>query len=39
LKGNVNKFRKDIGLKIIFKNILLEIDKSINFSDNFLYLP
>ena len=30
---------KGIGLETIFKNILLENDKAIDFSDNFLYFP
>ena len=30
---------KGIGLGTIFRNILLENDKAINFFDNFLYFP
>ena len=33
----VNKCPKDIGLRIIFKNILRKNDKVINFVNNFLY--
>ena len=34
---NVNECSKGIGLGTIFKNILHENDKTINFVDNFLY--
>ena len=37
IKGNVNKCPKGISLGTIFKNVLLEIDKAINFFNNFLY--
>ena len=39
IKGNVNGYPKGIGLRTIFRNILWENDKAINFSDNFLYFP
>ena len=34
---NVNEWPKSIGLWTIFKNILYENNKVINFIDNFLY--
>ena len=36
---NINEYSKNIDLKTIFKNILWEIDKIINFINNFLYFP
>ena len=35
--GNVKKWPKSIGLRVIFNNILWENVKTINFIDNFLY--
>jgi len=37
LLGNVNKCPKDIDLGTIFRNILWENDKTINYVDNLLY--
>ena len=36
---NVNKWLKDIGLGTIFRNILWENNKIINYVDIFLYFP
>ena len=35
--GNVKECPNSIGLRIIFKNILWENDKAINFIDNFYF--
>ena len=35
--GNINEYLKGIGLRAIFRNILQDNDKVINFFDNFLY--
>ena len=35
--GNINEYLKGIGLRSIFRNILQENDKVINFFDSFLY--
>ena len=34
---NVNECLKDIGLETIFRNILWENNKAINFIDSFIY--